>query len=1355
MEATTHPRAAWLAQWREQVLSALALLYLVGIGMAMLLVPLSTLRWMRLPFLGAFVEPTLLLSNAGPVRGEGWALHDQGFGLDYRLVALDDHPVTTPGDVATYLAQRFPGEEVTLTLRRVDGTTQRVTLTLQPFPGADRWAYFYLPYLMGVIYLISAIWVFLVRRYSRNARLFAWFAASAAFSLAGILDAFAIHRWDGLWSFTLPLSGAALFGLALHFPSPLGWVRRRPWAHYLPVAVAVVFGLYANWTLRLAPDPYAYIYAWRWCYLLTGTGALAFLGTMLWRRSQAPSPLEREQAGLVVITTLVSFGPLGFWLIAPVFGLTLPFQPWMVVLTGFFPIGVGYTVLRYRVLRVDYLLQQGVLYALAGTLIALAYGLLVSGSTLLFGAALSIRSPAGVGFLLVVLALALEPLRRLLQQGVNALFAHQESRYQQRLEQFGEALTLLADETEVRELLYRYVQEDLAPEPFHLFLYDPVLGVYRATPDLSGEPSSDLRFTPESPFLAWLSRQGHATYLEGVEDWPSEVRAEIGRVLLLHAVLFVPLPGRQQGLVGFMALGPRRNRRPYLSRDVDYLENLARQTALALERAQVVGVLERRVSELNTLARVAQGVNIAPTFDDLLELIYAQTTRLIPATLMHITLWDPRYDALSHVFYVRHEERLHEREGRPLPENQGLTYRVFQSGQVLRVDDYERACRVQGGVPEEEGVFAWMGVPLVVGADRIGVLALGHHTPTVTYSHEQQGILQAIADQAAGAIVKARLLRESERRARQLALLNEVARTLTATLDLEPLLRRLLESAMELLECEAATLFLVDEETGELVFHSALGPVGSSLVGRRLPPGTGLVGEAVSQQRTVLVPDVQRDPRWSDALDQETGFHTRSVLVAPLVAQEQALGAIEVLNKRDGSRFTEEDEQILLALASQAAVALQNARLYAQTDQALAARVEELSVLQRIDRELSTSLDVARTMRITLEWAVRRTASHGGFIGQVDEETQTLHIIADQGMRQSLMPYLRSGLPLEEFPLLQKAVQAGQTQYWQSGAQDSGRPLLADTQAQIVLPLRHEAGVVGLLVLETASSQGYDEETQRFLTRLVDHASVAVANARLYSALQQANRAKSEFISFVAHELKTPMTSIRGYTDLLLAEAVGPINDTQRNFLRTIRDNVERMAALVTDLADISRIEAQQLRLDFQQVDMRDVIDEVVRSLQQQIEVKEQRLTLEVPEHLPPVWGDRMRLVQVLTNLVSNAHKYTPSGGSITIRAEHTPNVWDEEGPPEVVHIAVADTGLGIHPDEQPRIFQRFFRSEADKEAREAPGTGLGLYITKTLVEMQGGRIWFESEYRKGTTFHFTVPVATAMEQEAPAADEE
>jgi signal transduction histidine kinase len=152
-------------------------------------------------------------------------------------------------------------------------------------------------------------------------------------------------------------------------------------------------------------------------------------------------------------------------------------------------------------------------------------------------------------------------------------------------------------------------------------------------------------------------------------------------------------------------------------------------------------------------------------------------------------------------------------------------------------------------------------------------------------------------------------------------------------------------------------------------------------------------------------------------------------------------------------------------------------------------------------------------------------------------------------------------------------------------------------------------------------------------------------------------------------------------------------------------------------------------------------VDDVVRSTSRQIEDRKQTVELHLAPNLPPVWADRMRVGQVLTNLVSNAHKYTPEGGVIMVGAEEASNQWDPEGAKQVVHIWVKDNGIGINIEDQAKIFQKFFRSD-DSKAREAPGTGLGLNITKSLVEMQGGRIWFDSEFRKGTTFHFTIPVA-------------
>lgn len=230
-----------------------------------------------------------------------------------------------------------------------------------------------------------------------------------------------------------------------------------------------------------------------------------------------------------------------------------------------------------------------------------------------------------------------------------------------------------------------------------------------------------------------------------------------------------------------------------------------------------------------------------------------------------------------------------------------------------------------------------------------------------------------------------------------------------------------------------------------------------------------------------------------------------------------------------------------------------------------------------------------------------------------------------------------------------------------------------------------------------------------------------------------ANKSKSEFVSIVSHELKLPMTSIKGYSDLMLSGATGELNENQTNFLTTIRNNVNRMATLVSDLADISRIETGNLRLEPRSVPVWDVIDEVVTLTRTQVEQKKQTVSLNIPEGLPTAWCDRNRLAQVLTNLISNANKYTPEGGVVNVYAAQVDGM---------IEIKVQDNGLGMTPEDQEKLFSKFFRS-ADDKVREAPGTGLGLSITKNLVEMQGGKIWFESEYRKGTTFYFTTPVAS------------
>jgi signal transduction histidine kinase len=283
--------------------------------------------------------------------------------------------------------------------------------------------------------------------------------------------------------------------------------------------------------------------------------------------------------------------------------------------------------------------------------------------------------------------------------------------------------------------------------------------------------------------------------------------------------------------------------------------------------------------------------------------------------------------------------------------------------------------------------------------------------------------------------------------------------------------------------------------------------------------------------------------------------------------------------------------------------------------------------------------------------------------------------------------------------------------------------------ALLIVSIQYLHRPMGVLAVER--SEAFPTAAQQFLERLAGRAASAIQNAYLYKAVQEANQAKTRFVSVVTHELRIPMTSIKGYTDLLRQGMVGPLNETQQNFLEVIRNNVERMSVLVSDLSDISHIETGRLKLSLSTVNLGENVKQVLQSIRPKIEEKQQILTVNLPEDLPAVNADPNRLAQVLTNLVSNANKYTDPDGKIDVRARL-------EG--EFVRVEVSDTGLGISAEDQPRLFTQFFRSD-DPMVREQQGWGLGLNVTQRLVELMGGEIGAQSEYRKGSLFWFTVPV--------------
>jgi signal transduction histidine kinase/transcriptional regulator with GAF, ATPase, and Fis domain len=994
------------------------------------------------------------------------------------------------------------------------------------------------------------------------------------------------------------------------------------------------------------------------------------------------------------------------------------------------------TIHRDRAARTSFIVSRTLVYGLTGMFVVIGYALMVTGLEFLFQGLAGPLSPFIVGISIFIITLLVNPIRQKLQSFIDRMFLRGGRAYEERLQTFSGELTHVVIVREIIQILSRSVERTLLPTNFHIFIYDPLSDQYIATSGEDDRPTSDLRFAAKSDLVHWLNSQHRPVDLDREGKTFPGMQADLLRLKLLNPRILASLSGRQS-LTGWLALGERLSGEAYTHQDLIFLDALCDQSTLAIERAQVVANMESRVREMNVLARVAQGINITLSLDDILELIYAQTSQVIPADDFHFILEDKETHKLEEIFCVEKNERLMTRENKSIMDSQVLEPIVLQQRKAIFTDDFSRACQLYGILIPETEIYAWMGVPLNSGAETIGVLSLAKRDLNITYSPEQLNLFQAIADQAAGAIVKARLLQESEKRARQLTTLHEVTRKLTSFLEVEPLLNNILESAVQILNCQAGNLLMLDNQKNELVYKVIVGPQPADLLNSRISTHIGLIGEAFNTRQGIIVNNLDETSDLKIHEDMNSKFTRHFVMVVPMQVKDDVIGVIEVINRLDRLPFDRDDFNLLSAFAAQSSVAVENARLYTMTDQALAAKVEELSIMQRIDRELNASLDLSRAIHITLEWAMRQSGASAGLVGLVQEDV--LKIEESLGYGSELEPYRDSLLPFEGLDWA-GLIETGLPRTERVNLDDKKR-LLSTAYWQIVIPLRRETITTGVVYLESTYSSPLTEDQMNFLLRLSDHASIAISNAQFYAAVQAANLAKSDFVSFVSHELKNPMTSIKGYTELLAAGAVGPITEPQANFLATIRSNVERMATLVSDLADVSRIEAGRLKLDFKAISTKDVVEEAVRSLRRQIEEKNQSLVLNIADDVPNVWADRTRFGQIITNLISNACKYTPSSGQITISAEICSNQWDQDGAPQVMHMKVTDNGIGLSPEDQKKIFQKFFRSE-DPKTRESPGTGLGLNITRSLVEYQGGKIWFESEFRKGTTFHFTIPVA-------------
>jgi len=533
----------------------------------------------------------------------------------------------------------------------------------------------------------------------------------------------------------------------------------------------------------------------------------------------------------------------------------------------------------------------------------------------------------------------------------------------------------------------------------------------------------------------------------------------------------------------------------------------------------------------------------------------------------------------------------------------------------------------------------------------------------------------------------------------ELDALNATTASLLNSLNTPGLLEEILQRAAVLMKTPHGFLFVVEPAAQELVLRVGIGRY-AEYIGYRLKRGQGMAGMVWKTGEPMVVSDYSQ---WEQ---RQPGFEwARAQVCLPLRVELEIVGVIGVVYVDPDRQFGQAEIDLLHRFGQMASLALANARLYEETQRELAERRRAEQRLQEMLAEIERAQTKARAI--------------------LDAATDSMLLLApDQTIllvNRSFCEHFFGGTPRQ---IVGKSL-------------DDYR----STLQRLFDPADAFDHIVHTTLTDTTAPSTHDLIQITPRRRELHLASTPVRTAmheylgRLYvfrdvTREREIDRMKSEFVSMVSHELRTPLTSIKGYVDLLQADQVGTLNATQREFLNIVKANTDRLVQLINDLLDLSRIEARRIELQRQPLDLPRLVEGVVATLQPQLRAKQQELLLDLPPDLPPAWGDPDRVIQILTNLVSNAHKYTPAAGKITITAR-AQEAW--------VRVDVADTGIGLSREDQARLFSRFFR--ASSAARDVPGTGLGLAITRSLVELHGGDIWVESAPGQGSTFSFTLPV--------------
>lgn len=672
---------------------------------------------------------------------------------------------------------------------------------------------------------------------------------------------------------------------------------------------------------------------------------------------------------------------------------------------------------------------------------------------------------------------------------------------------------------------------------------------------------------------------------------------------------------------------------------------------------------------LAPLCDATRNLNNMLDLDQVLAMMLEQLAEAVP------------YDSAA-VFLVE-GERIRIQAWRGFPDNQAIQDMVFPLqrptlvGEVIRQrqplvleDAAAHPLWVQmEGIKPAHG---WIGTPLLAGGEVVGVLTVDSQRVDA-YSSAEVAWVNAYADYAAVAVRNALMATRTREALARRSFLYEAARTLSATLDADEIPQMLLNLIHQHFQPDAVSVALVESD-GTLAFQAASGGAADQVRGLRLPAGTGIVGWVARTGEPLWVPDVNKDPRYYHGVDQQTGFKTQSIYAMPVKIGQTTLAVLEMINPSFGLDHAEARE-VMAALAALAASAIRNARLFSQ------ARLAE----ERYQRLFEFNLDPVIVM------------DEVGRLLDLNRAARTLFQLSKKATGASCLVTL--GLTPERFAELKHTLL---------------------TEASVAWEVRF------------TGSDGTTRTLEVHLTRLPSYTTTMAAYQWLAHDVTDRvvlEEMRSQLSNMIVHDLRNPLNNISSSFDLLKSaweqqDTTIPVQDLIRIAERSIR----RMEQLISSILDIASLSAGEKLVSPTSITVSELVVEVADILQPTLVARRLTLIRQIPDNLPMLQGDPDMLRRVITNLLDNAIKFTPAGGTIALKVTADQAVF---------HFIIADTGPGIPPEDRQRIFDPFVRLE---NHRTVKGSGLGLAFCKLAVEAHGGKIWVESQPGEGSQFIFTIP---------------